>query len=98
MGSCSTQLRIQTLTSYVSDLEFSTNMVMQQRSTLAYQTQVAAEQYPELAAQYHLLDKKLEAEQKTIETQSKMAAGELEGLKKTLDANIKEEFSVNLRV
>lgn len=88
MGIAATQARLMMITSYKSDLEFAMQMIAQKRTVLAYQAQAAAENYPELAAQYHVLDKKLDAEMKTLETQQKMVSTEYDSVKKILDDNI----------
>jgi len=88
MGIAASQARLMMICSYKSDLEFAMQMIAQKRTVLAYQAQAAAENYPELAAQYHVLDKKLDAEMKTLETQQKMVATEYDSVKKVLDDNI----------
>jgi len=88
MGIAATQARLMMVTRYQSDLEFGMQMISQKRTVLAYQAQSAAENYPELAAQYHTMDKKLEAEMQTLQTQQKMVSTEYESVKKTLDENI----------
>jgi len=88
MGIAASQARLMMVSRYQSDLEFAMQMISQKRTVLAYQAQSAAENYPELAAQYHTLDKKLEAEMKTLETQHKMVSTEYDSVKKTLDDNI----------
>jgi len=88
MGIAASQARLLMISTYKSDLEFSMQMIAQKSTVLAYQAQTAAENYPELAEQYHLLDKKLEAEMRTLETQQKMVSTEYDSVKKVLDENI----------
>jgi len=95
MGIAATQARLMMIVGYQSDLEFAQQMIAQKRTVLAYQAQAAAENYPELAAQYHVLDKKLEAEMKTLETQHNMVKTEYDSVKKTLDDNISRSMKYN---
>jgi len=88
MGIAASQARLIMVSTYQSDLEFAMQMLSQKKTVLAYQAQNAAENYPELAAQYHTLDKKLDAEMKTLETQHKMVATEYDSVKKTIDDNV----------
>jgi len=92
MGIAASQARLMMIVGYKSDLEFAMQMIAQKKTVLAYQAQTAAENYPELAAQYHVLDKKLEAEMKTLETQQKMVSTEYDSVKKVLDDNIQKSM------
>lgn len=92
MSLAGSQARLIMLTRYTSDLEFGMQMIAQKRSTIAYQAQVAAERYPEMGKQFHLMDKKLEAEMKKLETQHKIAAAEYDSVKKMIDNSIKKDF------
>lgn len=95
MGIAATQARLMMIVGYKSDLEFGMQMIAQKRMVLAYQAQQAAENYPDLAAQYQVLDKKLELELKVIETQHKMVSTEYDSVKKTLNDNIEKSFKYN---
>ena len=88
MGIAASQARLLMLSSYQSDLEFAMQMISQKRTVLAYQAQQAAESYPELASQYHTLDKQLEAQMQSLQTQQKMVSTEYDSVKKMLDDNI----------
>ena len=92
MGIAATQARLMMIIGYKSDLEFALQMLAQKRTVLAYQAQAAAENYPELAAQYHVLDKKLELEMKTLETQQKMVSTEYDSVKDILNKNIEKSM------
>lgn len=92
MGIAASQARLIMITSYKSDLEFAMQMIAQKKTVLAWQAQTAAENYPELAAQFHLLDKKLDTETKSLETQHKMVAAEYDSVKKIIDDNIQRSF------
>jgi hypothetical protein len=95
MGIAASQARLMMISSYQSDLEFSMQMISQKRTVLAYQAQQAAQDYPELAAQYHTLDKQLEAQMTTLQTQQKMVSTEYDSVKKTLTDNITRDFKYN---
>lgn len=88
MGIAASQARLLMITRYQSDVEFSMQMLAQKKTTLAYNATQAAEQYPEMAAEYHRLDKELDVQMKSLETQQKMVSAEYESVKKTLDENI----------
>ena len=88
MGIAASQCRLIMISGYQSDLEFAMQMLSQKKTVLAYQASSAAENYPELAAQYHTLDKKLDAEMKTLDTQHKMVQTEYDSVKKTIDDNV----------
>jgi uncharacterized protein with NAD-binding domain and iron-sulfur cluster len=92
MGLAETQARTLMLTRYKSDLEFGMQMICQKRTVLCYQAQAAAEDYPELAAQYHLMDKALETELQTLETQHKIVSTELESTKKIVEDHATKDF------
>ena len=92
MGLAESQARVLMLTRYKSDLEFAMQMLAQKRTYLAYQAQAAAEHYPELAGQLHVLDKKLESEMKTLETQHKIVSSEYDSVKKIVDDRAKKDF------
>ena len=88
MGIAATQARLMMITSYKDDVEFAMQMIAQKRTVLAYQAESAAQNYPELAAQYQVIDKELEAEMQTLETQEKMVSTEYESVQKMLTDNI----------
>ncbi len=92
MGLADSQARLIMITRYKSDLEFGMQMIAQERTVLAYEAQAASEDYPELAAELHLLDKKLDTELKTLETQYKAVTTEYESVKKIIDDRIKIDF------
>ncbi len=92
MGLADMQAGLLTLTRYKSDLEFGMRMLAQKRTVLAYQAQAASEQYPEIAAQLHLMDKKLETELKNLETQHKIVSTEHDSIKKIIDDRAKKDF------
>lgn len=92
MGIAATQARLMMVVGYKSDLEFAMQMIAQKKMYLCYQAQAAAENYPELAEQYHFLDKQLDMELKTLETQHKMVSAEWESIKKVLDDNIEKSM------
>jgi ATP-dependent protease ClpP protease subunit len=95
MGIAASQAKLMMIVSYKSDLEFAMQMIAQKRTVLAYQAQDAAQNYPELAAQFHTLDKELESEMQTLGTQEKMVSAEYDSVKKTLDENIKRSMNYN---
>ena len=92
MGLADGQARKLMLCRYKSDLEFGMNMLAQKRTSLAYQAQAAAESYPELASQYHLMDKKLDSEMKTLETQYKIVNTEYDSVVKIVEDHCKKDF------
>lgn len=89
MGVASCNARLQMIIAYKNDLEFAVQMISQKKTVLAYNAQGAAENYPELAAQFQLLDKMLETQQQALETQSKAVTTEMESTQKALDNDIK---------
>ena len=91
MSLAASQARVIMITRYRSDLEFAMQLISQKRTQLAYQAQEAVEQ-PEMAAQLHLMDKKLEAEIKTLETQHKIVSAEYDSVKKIVDNHAKNDF------
>lgn len=93
MGLADSQARLVMITRYKNDLEFGMQMIAQKRTVLAYQAQAAAEDYPELAAQYHLMDKALETELMTLETQYKIVSSEFDSVKKIVDDRAKKDFT-----
>jgi len=92
MGLADSQARLNMLTRYKSDLEFGMQMIAQKRTALTYQAMAAAEQYPELAQQLHVMDKKLESEMKQLETQHKIAKTEFDSVKKFVDDHAQKDF------
>jgi hypothetical protein len=95
MGIAASQARLLMVSRYQSDLEFSMQMVSQKRTVLAYQAQQAAQDYPEMADQYHTMDKELEAQMATLQTQQKMVSTEYDSVKKILDDNITRQMKYN---
>jgi len=95
MGIAASQGRLTMITSYQSDLEFAMQMIAQKRTVLAYQASETAQSYPTLAAQYQVLDKQLEAEMTTLQTQETMVKTEYDSVKKTLNDNIQRDFKYN---
>ena len=107
MTIASAQARLLTLTMYKSDLEYRLMSISNQKQTLALQSANYAAQYANcggtgslendpymLSIQY--MDKALEAEQKTLETQQKAAAADLESVEKLVDNNVKKDFKLNI--
>ncbi len=107
MTMAAAQARMLTLTLYKSDLEYRLMSISNQKQALALQSSAYAAAYAEaggsgsleddpymLAIQYQ--DQALEAEQKTIETQQKAAAADLESVEKLVDNNIKKDFKLNI--
>jgi len=92
MGLADSQARLLMITRYKNDLEFGMQMIAQKRTVLAYQAHAAAENYPEIASQLHLMDKKLESEMKTLETQHKIVSTEYDSVKKIIDDRAKKDF------
>ncbi len=101
------QARMLTLTMYKSDLEYRLMNISNQKQALAMQSAAYAQAYSEaggtdslennpymLAIQYR--DKALECEQKTLETQQKAAAADLESVEKLVDNNVKKDFKLNI--
>ncbi len=92
MGLADSQARLLMLTRYKSDLEFGMQIISQKRTALAFQAQAAGEQYPEMAAQLHVMDKKLETELNTLETQYKIVSTEVGSVKKIVEDHAKKDF------
>jgi hypothetical protein len=97
MGVASCAARLTMLTAYKLDLEFAVQMISQKRMVLAYNAQGATEDYADLAAEFQLLDKKLDLEQQNLETQSKAVNSEYESTEKALNANVKS-FAYNFSI
>lgn len=107
MTMAAAQARMLTLTLYKSDLEYRLMSISNQKQALALQSSAYAAAYAEaggsgsleddpymLAIQYQ--DEALDAEQKTLETQQKAAAADLESVEKLVDNNIKKDFKLNI--
>ncbi len=92
MGLADAQCRKLMLCRYKSDLEFGMNMLAQKRTSLAFEAQAAAENYPEMASQLHVMDKKLDSEMKTLETQYKIVNTEYDTVVKIVDDHAKKDF------
>ncbi|HSA07527.1 MAG TPA: hypothetical protein P5556_10145 [Candidatus Gastranaerophilales bacterium] len=92
MGLADSQARLLMLCAYKSDLEFGMAMIAQKRTMLAYQAQLAGEMYPELANQLHVMDKRLDLEMKTLETQYKIVNTEFDSVNKIVEDRTKKDF------
>ena len=101
------QARMLSLTMYKSDLEYRLMSISNQRQALSLQSSNYAALYAAAGGtgsldndpymlQVQYMDKALEAEQKTLETQQKAAASDLESIEKLVDSNIKKDFKLNI--
>ena len=101
------QARMLTLTMYKSDLEYRLMNISNQKQALALQSAQYAAAYSEAGgtgsldddpymSRIQYMDKALEAEQKTLETQQKAAAADLESVEKLVDTNVKKDFKLNI--
>ncbi len=96
MGIAASQARLLMITSYISDTEFAMQQISQKRTVLSYEAQTAAaENYTDMVAEYQQLDKQLETDLKSLETQHKMVTTEYESVKKTINDNIERSFKYN---
>ena len=107
MTIASAQARILSLTMYKSDLEYRLMSISNQKQALSLQSANYAAMYANAGGtgslendpymlQIQYMDKALEAEQKTLETQQKAAASDLESVEKLLDTNVKKDFKLNI--
>lgn len=91
MGLCASQARYLMLFAYKSDLELKMQQISQRRLMLALQAQSVINNQS-AQAQLQALDKALELQLKTCETQEKAVTTEVDSVKKIIDQNIEKSF------
>lgn len=92
------QARFLSLTARKADIEYSLMNISQRRMTLSYQagsifSKKISTTSP-MAAMIQEADKRLELEQKQLETQLKAATAEVDSVRKLVDNNTKKEFKL----
>ena len=101
------QARMLSLTMYKSDLEYRLMSLSNQEQTLSLQSANYAAAYASAGGtgslendpymlQIQYMQKALEAERKTLETQQKAVSTNLESIEKLVDTNIKKDFKLNI--